>query len=469
MKPNKRASSHTEVAWLLDQDTILLEDGTEMPYEHTFDGTRIFTSGRTAKKLWNVEKVGETLWFDKSIRKWRKKCPAHYKTRNSWPGSSLEVTTIDSRSCPDNPKEAIEGLAQCRDWIEENGGNLKGSFSSASVSLFKASLKGQEYETPYIGIEEITNPMGGRLLPCKSLYTSFIGNLVQYDLHSAYSRTLGNLQFGGPGSCWIETNRISKFDLMAEQGKVIFIEAEVRIPEMRLGPLPERRERNAKNLMWDWLSFPVNTTIRGIWTYQEIRQAEIAGCKIKVIRAIYHQATGRKYWHEDWYNIILSGRNLSGFAKSLAKQIGNSLWGRYAMRPRPSRTKWRDENGKRHTEIRDVRVFKATQCMELADALCGNIRASLFEFAVSAGNLLLQGNTDGGWTIYDGTWRPPSDDWRNKKRATRLDIIDDRTYRYWEPGSRDAEIVAPGIDIDFQDRMFNSIWNEKERKVVCLS
>ncbi len=458
---------HRDVAVLLDKDTILLEDGTEMPYDCVFDNTKIFAPSSLAKDLWTKIKIGEIQSFDNRIIKWRKKCPDHYKVRTSWPGNSLEVSFFNSRSYPENPSVAVEQFANWRDWVEENGGNIKGTLSNTSASLFRATLPKEGYETPFEKIKGIDSPLGGRLLPCKSLYTTFSGDYIQWDLYSAYSKQLSRLRFGGIGSRWIQTKNSHNFDNLVDKGYLIYIEATVKIPDIKLGPIPIRRDRKFPNPMWDWLNFPTNDTIKGIWSYEEIRQADAIGCKIKISRIFYHEATGRKYWHEDWYNIIESGKkNLQGFAKSLAKQTGNSLWGRYAMRPRPSRTKWRDENGKRHSEVRNIRISKGNQCMELADQLCGKIRASLFELAISAGNNLIQGNTDGAWLKYDGRWNPPNHDWRVKHRATRIDVIDDRTYRYWEPGEKDPEYIAPGIDLDFSVRIFNKIWNEKERQII---
>jgi len=469
IKPNK-SNPHRDVAILLDKDTILLEDGTEMPYDCTFDDTKIFASQSVVRNIWN-EGVGEIQSFDRRITKWRKKCPDHYKKRTWWPGTSLEVTVSDSKSFPINPKEAVEAYAYWRDWVEENGGNIKGSMSNTSLTLFKASLHGHTYETPYDTIEKIGSPLGGRLLPCKSLFTSFVGDFVQWDKYSAYTTELSRMSFGGIGSRWKEKDISQTCDTLVEKGYLIYVEAEVKIPDIELGPLPIRRDRKVATPMWDYLSFPRDTTLKGIWTYEEIRQADLVGCKIKIHRIIYHVATGKKYWHEDWYHVIISGReSLQGFAKSLAKQTGNSLWGRYAMRSRPSRTKWRDDNGNRQSEISNLGISKSRQCMELADQLCGKIRAALFELAISAGNNLIQGNTDGAWVKYESGWNPPDNDWRNKQRSSRIDIVDDRTYRYWEPGEENPVYITPGVDMDHQEKTFNRWWDRRENKpIVCLA
>lgn len=463
VKRLKRKAKHREVAVLLDQETILLEDGTEWPYDLTPDDTKIYAPFKLIKEIFlkrNGMKVGEALYFDAQIRKWRMRKPARYKSSAVWAGDPLEVNVSRSKSYPENPHEAVKAYAEWRDWVEYHGGHINGSISSTSASLFKTTLE-DEFITPMKGIEGITYPIGGRLLPCKSLYTTFQGEFIQWDLFSAYSRKLAGLQFGGKGSRWAEIKRTDHLDILVGKGWLIYIEAEVTIPEVQLGPLPIRRSKSYRHRPLYHYSFPRNTTLKGTWTYEEIREADRVGCKIKIIRIFRHYATGKKYWHKEWYDIILHGREtLHGFARSLAKQTGNSLWGRYAMQSHPSKTVWR-ENGKRVSEKRHMGFSKSNQCMELADQLCGKVRANLYGLAISAGNYLIQGNTDGAWIEYQERWLPPNDDWRDKKRANRIDVLDDATYRYWEPGENEPTYVTPGLDAEYSERIFERAWQRK--------
>jgi len=454
----RKNHKHCEVGLLIDKDTILLEDGIENKYVANFENTKLFSRPELIKTLWYKEKVGEILKFGGEIRKWRLECPKHFKSKQSWPGHSSEVTVLNNKSCPKNDKDLLEGLVHYRDWIEENGGSIMGTISNTSLSVFKASLQ-RDYDTPFEGIG-ITHPIGGRLLPCKSLHTSYKGNFVQWDLISAYSQGLGELRFGGTDSSWRETKNLNwNFDSMVEKGWVIYIEAEVTIPEMRLGPLPERRKTKSIRPLWSVLSFPTKEKIKGVWTYEEIRQADLAGCKIKIIRTIVHHATGEMYWHKNWYHIMKQGKQtLPGFAASLAKETGNSLWGRYAMREKASATVWRTDGGRRIKEERSFTITPGHKCLELADQLGGKIRAKLFRFAIRADNLLLQGNVDSGWIEYESSWKPPSDDWRIKKRANRIDILDDATYRYWNPGEEAPVYITPGIPSIFAEKTFVDIW-----------
>ena len=462
VKPSKGEVKHKDVAVLLDKDTILYEDGTEWYYDSVLNDTRIFASQDLIHEIFlkkNGPKAGEIETICGEMVRWRKECPSHYTNKTTWGrGDPHEVTAIIAKSFPKDPHKAVESLAEWRDWIEANGGSIGGTLSYASASLFKATLKGEVFHTPFKGIEEIGRPMGGRLLPCKALKTSFNGDFLHWDMYSAYSRRLGELQFGGFNSKWKETKTVYNLDSLVEKGWLVYIEADVTIPDMKLGPLPKRRESFSARQLWH-MSFPIKTKLKGIWTYEEVRQADKIGCKIKVRKVIIHHATGKMYWHRDWYNIIQDGRrHLQGFARTYAKQTGNTLWGRYAMRPRTSRTVWRDNNGKRQHQERNHGVPKSQQCLELADQLCGKIRADLFELAISADNHLVQGNVDGAWIDNQAGWRPPNDGWRVKKRANQIDVIDDANYRYWEPGEKEPTYVTPGIVSILSESHFNSIW-----------
>jgi hypothetical protein len=458
VRANKQKSEqeHRDVAILLDENTILTEDG-EWPYDKVLSGTKIFAHRSTIDDIWQRRKIGEVLKYDGRITKWRKSTPPNYKL-TTWRNHPMEVTVSESRSFPDNPNEALECYAEWRDWAEQNGGNIVGTTSSTSWSIFKATLENDVWETPYKGVPGIDHPLGGRLLPCKKLATSFEGDFIQWDLYSAYTRRLANLQFGGVGSSWKEVSLKANFDSMVERGMLVYIEADIKLQSYAsLGPIPIRRPRYHPRPIYN-ISFPSSGSLSGIWTYEECRDARSIGAEVFERRAIVHFATGRKYFHQNWYRIIQEGRsNLTGYSRGLVKQTGNALWGRYAMQLKPAKTVWR-ENGKRVWVQHPVRTLKRNQCMELADQLCGKIRSDLYGIARSAGDNLLQGNTDGAWVEYERGWLPPSNDWRIKNRAIRIDLLDDSSYRYWETRDGEAIYIVPGITSEFSERVFDRRW-----------
>lgn len=452
---------HKEVGILLDDKTILLEDG-EWPYDQTPKDVKLFASKAVIDEVWQQNKIGEVLRYDGNIIKWRKECPARYTKKTSWPNDCKEANVVSPMMFPSDPIKALEHYSNWRDWVESNGGNIVGTMSSTSWTIFKASLRKDIWETPFQGVPGIDHPIGGRLLPCKSQWTTFQGDLIQWDLHSAYTRRLSELSFGGIGSKWVEVSTKANFDKMVERGMLVYIEATINLGKNRavLAPIPRRRKeyhpRPASSI-----EYPYDESIDGIWTYEEIRNADMVGAGIRIRTAYVHVATGQKYFHRNWFQIIQEGRaNLTGYGRGLVKQTGNSLWGRYAMRVRPAKTVWRGIDGKRVWEVHPVRTLKRNQSMELADQLCGKIRSDLFEFAHSAGDILLQGNTDGAWIEYKEGWLPPNHGWRIKHRAYKMELIDDGTYRYWTEGESDPTYVVPGVTTEFTEQYFIRQWGK---------
>lgn len=463
---NKKAPPHRDVAILLDENTILTEFG-EMAYDRTLSETKIYASRKLIGEIFFKKKVGEILKYNGEIIKWRKKCPPHYKHHSVWHFSNpKEVHVNNSRNFPEDPIKALEAYIEYRDWVESYGGNIVGTVSATSWSLFKTTLSGGIWETPYNSVPGIEHPIGGRVLPCKSKWTSFQGEFINWDLNSAYSRRLSELAFGGKGSRWIETRKRVNFDKFVSEGKCVYIEADINLESTLLGPLPKRRARYNPRTN-GFVEFPNQGSITGIWTYEEVRAAIHSGASISRLHRTYiHAPTGQEYFFKDWHRIIQEGRdNLDGFARGLAKQTGNALWGRFAMQHKAARTCWR-ENGKRVAYKHPIRTLKRNQCMELADQLCGKIRSDLYEFARSADNLLLQGNTDGAWIIDDKKWRPPNDDWRIKNRANEIDIIDDITYRYRREGEADFTYIVPGVGIEWTEKHFDGMWENREARVL---
>ena len=239
MNKSKPKDEHRDIAILLDEDTILTEEKTERFYDSVLSGTKIYAHKNLIQKIWHEKKIGEVLKYDGKITKWRKQCPPNYRP-TTWRNHPTEVHVSNSKAFPEDPYEALEAYVDWRDWAEQNGGNIVGTSSSTSWSIFKATLEEGVWETPYNGVPGIAYPLGGRLLPCKEPYRSFQGDLIQWDLHSAYTRRLSNLQFGGMGSSWKEVDiKRMNFDSMVERGMLVYIKARVELPEwVDLGPLP---------------------------------------------------------------------------------------------------------------------------------------------------------------------------------------------------------------------------------------
>lgn len=448
------------MAILLDENTILHEDGKEYPLEKTPKNTRIWAAwDQKMIEIWKNKKIGELLVYAEDPIRWRKEVTNndHY-----W-GTASNVTDVylmKSSAFPEDPSEALQAFIDWKNWVEEYGAKANGTIAGVSWSVWRATLT-EDFISPTEWPKAIKFPIGGRLVPCREENQCYMGDFVQWDMQAAYSKRLGTMKFGGPKSKWIEIKDKSHYLEMARNGIPVYVVAQIWVPRMRYGPLPQRRQTAAFN-SYRPIYYHTNRQIRGTWTLQEIEQAERVGCTIKVERVWVH--AGGETSFMQWWKAIEEGReHLLGFARYLAKATGNSLWGQFAFREKRRKVRWYEE-GKRHHRIILPRIGNRPKSPELSDQLSGQIRADLYDFLLTAGDRLLQANTDGAW-IEDSNGFHPGEKWRVKNRAHVMQFLDASAYRYWEPGNTDPTYVMAGVPFDVQDKVFESVW----RKVDAAS
>src|SRR5262249_25261218 len=114
---------------------------------------------------------------------------------------------------------------------------------------------------------------------------------VHLDLPAAYARTLGELRYGG---VWRELEgpfgRVGR-EWGVEGRHPVFAHAEVRVPDLRFGPLVRRPRRRPVS----WESHPVfadlerpvyptGARLRGVWLWEELAEAIAAGARVRVDR-----------------------------------------------------------------------------------------------------------------------------------------------------------------------------------------
>jgi hypothetical protein len=446
------------MATLLDENKILHEDGNEYLISDVPPQTRIWSHWEnTVWKIWKDKGIGEVLIYDQDPVRWRRN--SNYKD-HSWPsvGNNTDVYILKNNLFPKDKIDALQSLIQWRDWIEDYGGSAFGTVASCSWSLWRATFK-EDFYSPTEWPTHIKFPIGGRLIPCKEINSAWVGEFIQWDLQAAYARELSKVRYGGRGSKWVEVKQTADYKAMSERGIPIYVRAKVWIPRMKLGPLPQRRIKYNPFSRVP-IAYRTNVQLYGTWTLEEIEQAREVGCGINIESVYAHVATGKELHFQSWWKAIEDGReHLEGFAKSLAKSTGNSLWGQFALREKGRKIRWIDDDGKRKHRVIEARMTNRPGSPELSDQLTGKIRAKLYSLAVSAGDDLMQGNTDGAWVSHREGWLPP-DGWRIKKRARVIEFIDESNYRYWETDKGKPTYVMPGIPMDWQERYFTADWNQ---------
>lgn len=447
---------HTFMAVLIDQDKILHEDGKEYRLEDVPKDTRIWSSwDHKVQHIWRDLKIGEVLVYSEDPIRWRKETKEEDHFWGTF-SNAQDIYLLKTHHFPTNDIEALNAFMEWRDWIEEYGGKASGTVASVSWSIWRATLS-KPFVSPRDWPRAVKFPIGGRLVPCIEENSAWMGDFIQWDLQAAYSRKLGTIKFGGLESKWVEVKETSHYRELAAKGIPVYVTARVWVPGMRYGPLPERRQKYSP-FSYIPIRYWTNRQIYGTWTIQEIEQAELAGCTVKIDRIWVH--SGGELNFERWWLAIEDGReNLQGFARYLAKVTGNSLWGQFAFREKKRKIRWFGEDGKRDHRIIQPRLGNRPQSPELADQLSGQIRAELYEMIRLAEGGLMQANTDGAWVQNQDGWMPP-DQWRIKNRARYMEFIDASNYRFWEPDTENPTYIMAGVPMDWQETLFEQTWSK---------
>lgn len=458
--PYKLRPVPPQVAVLLeDGEHALCEDGTTLPLPELPGGYRVWGDWDLVSRLWG-DGQGEALcWRLRPVR-WRLQ---RQPGEDSWVSRHTDVRVLRT-GWPETPEAAVAGLAAWRGWLASHGASPQGSMGSTSWSLLRSKLRGPLWmsvgELPPIqwimgGRQELHAEMG-RYEPAR-----------HYDLPGAYSTELGAMRYGGR---WREVGKTYPYGLVARRGILCFVRARVRIPsDLPVGPLPKRPRRAPRGtdalLSFSSERYPTGKQVQGVWTWEELDAAEAAGCKISVLQVWVHLNADGKYPFRPWYEAVLEGRAMGGFASQLAKQTGNALWGQFCLAPGAERTveHWNGSRERPRRSRKSVPLPGASPnyAPDLAETLTGRVRAELYRCMLQAASpppRLLCAHTDGIWTE-GGEWLGVPEGWRAKESASRLDLLTPQFIRFWRTPTAAPEYVVAGAPDTLAPALFERVWS----------
>lgn len=454
--PYKLRPVPPRIGLLLDERTALVEGGWTVALEKVPPDVRVFSSGDLVSELLADEKGEALAWNGEPIR-WR---PAR---GNTWKNDASDVRVF-WLPFP-SPVRALEGLVFWRDWLADYGAGPLGSLGGSAFSLLRATLKEPLWTT--VGEHPpIRFTLGGRQEVGRSGPGYYMGDLYHFDIPAAYAEVLGSLRYGG---WWREVDPAFPFELAHARGMLTFVRARIRVPDLPYGPLP-RRPRSQPGL-WEGVLFPVSypteTRLQGVWTWDELRSAIEAGCTLEKVLTVWIHQTGDETHlpFAPWWRAVQEGRSMPDFASTLAKATGNALWGQFCIRPDGRRDviRWRRKKGTMVRELHRVPVYGTRPgAPDLAELVTGKVRARLAAFMLAAGDRLLAAHTDGAWTRKLPR-RPKG--WRLDARAYRLDLLGPQELRYWPPGERDPVYVVSGVPEKLAPETFERAWAEHGREL----
>lgn len=457
------------VCLLTVEGDVLSEHGEHVDLDDFPAGYRVWCDYDTVRAL-VADGRGEALcWNGEEIR-WRHE---RHDGEDEWRRRATDVHVI-KLPFPSERSQALRALGLWRDWLGSYGASPVGTMGGTSWSLLRACLTKPLWcssgEKP-----PLRRTAGGRQELGPAGQGRFEGKLEHYDLPAAYASELGHLSYGGHWSRASELPLCRGPEWWAASGRPVFVRAIVRVPDLPYGPLlrrPRGRLAGSMGLLRSALlsEYPVGCRLQGVWTWQELEQAEAWGCRIvRVLESWVHLAEGQPFLA--WWGAVEDGRTLGGFAGLLAKMTGNALWGRFALDPFEGggeRTV-RSRNGVMRSRVLPWRGGLPGR-HDLAETVSGRVRARLYDLMMRAGGSLVSAHTDGAW-IKGGDrhvspeWGSVTEavGWRLKERARCLDLLDPQVLRYWPQPARGSEPwhVFAGVPAGLAAGEFERLWAER--------
>ena len=400
-------------------------------------GTRLYASWDTIQSLL-ARGEGEALTWGAQPVKWRHERRPDEEQWRPRP-SDVSVLRVDF---PDDDRRAHEGLARWRDWLHARGARPTGSLGGSALCLLRATIP-HDVWTMRGDPPPIEAPLGARQFCAVDPGTS-VSPAVHLDLPSAYPTVMGQLLCGD--AIWRQVDKRELLRLpIEERHKVepLIVEARVRVPDLPFGPLPERPTVTAPPDSWEHsaelegaaaASYPTGKTITGVWGWPELAEARAAGCRVTPLRGWILVNDGTRPFQR-WLYACREGRELPGFAAVLAKASANAAWGALVIGQGARAVVSYDPRRGRVRRLLPPLPGSGGRSWDMAELICGTVRAELARMMREVGPGLVTAHTDGGW-CRAGTTPPPG--WIVKTKAARLDVVGAQTLRYWPPGGRSA-------------------------------
>lgn len=447
--PYQKPRPRPTVAWLVSHEAALHEDGSLYRLEQLED-VQIWAGFAHVNDLLRDCHGEAVCWDGKPIR-W-----------SARPGSGDFNVRVLHVSYPEQPQAALAGIIAWRNWLCGYGAAPGGSLGGSGLSLVKATLEHPLW-TAVGELPPVRFVLGGRQeLGPQGAPAVYRGPLAHLDMRAAYAKALGELRYGGR---WLRAG--ARYPLELEQaGKLLFINAQVEIPEAELGPLPERprSERGLFAALLNPVVYPTARTLQGTWTIEELDEAEAAGCKIKRVLEIWLHTPG---YHErpfaPWWEAIQQGRELAGFGGVLAKATGNATWGMFAVRRHGRRQLLRRSREPGGRSVREwsaplpARGNPSLRAPDLAESITGRVRAELHRGMRLAGEQLICAHTDGLWA-FEGVAVPG---WRRKLSGRELRLLNPQAFA-WTDKDGTVEYVVAGVPAWRAEEHFERAWAEQE-------
>lgn len=457
VRPYKRKHTFKRIAYV-DADGLYWDENgdTINPLEIEGD-TRCFCSWETARKL-TIEGVGESLLWNGEHIRWR---PVQRAGELEWYPRPYDAYVLRI-PLHEEAETNVSELGRWRDWLYDYRA-IPGTMGGTSMSLLKTQLSRPLYCSTHWDRSRLRQSAGGRIANGPGGVGEYRGQLLHWDLPAAYANEIGHLRYGG--HWWDERNLTHHWlTHLVSRGVPVLVRARIYVPKrLPYGPVPTRPRGlihpfKALMLMFSGQRYPVGKSVQGIWTYEEVNAALMAGCSVTIIQAWKHSSPKQSPFRH-WWQAIQTGRDMGGIAGMLAKTTGNALWGVFALDPeiRGHRTIHYRPKGKRKMQVRKPRPRGSQMpAIDLAEIVAGRVRAKLYLAMLHCGADLVCAHTDGLWA--NGT--KLSDEWQIKGVARRMELLSPQAYRYHPLGGGEPVVIYAGVPLEQSATAFDKAWSK---------
>jgi len=330
------------------------------------------------------------------------------------------VTVGNLRGVLDASEDPWTDLSTFLAWVHSRGVN-PATIGTMSVNLWRSTLERPvEFDSDP---DDITPAFyGGRQEATPGNYR----HLAHYDMRAAYPHSMAGRPYG------TQLRRVSVMPTFDSVEPGIARASVLVPPDVRWGPLPLRPVGFPEVVI-----YPRDGVLEGSWSLTELHMAREMGCHVHVHEAWLPHDYCRPF--DAWWKLMQEGRRLPGDAATLAKAMGNTLWGIFAMEGNLSDWKWSTKHG---TDVpRPVsqpagrRNLPHARTRHIAVETTARVRTRLYREGLCAVPVPpLHVDTDG--ILIRGSVPCPSPagdkpgQWRLKFATRNCEIRAPQTYRY---------------------------------------
>jgi hypothetical protein len=244
-----------------------------------------------------------------------------------------------------------------------------------------------------------------------------------------------------------------------------FAEAVVFIPEhLWYGPLPATRNPYVQNM-----TFPVDEVINGIWSFEELRMAERAGCDVTVLR--FWTNSYQRQPFKAFGDLLADMReNLSSDAFRIAKKGAVGVVGSLARSGKQLRSRIVKGSEKFWQHGGEA----LPQALGLHGLVTASVRSQLYEEAIHPWpKKFISCHTDGvilkgaHWLGITSNMGDKPGAWRVKRHMTSVMLLDAQRYAYRIDGDRSLYYSVSGVPEEHVERWWDRrLHGYSFRKVV---